>query len=69
MYKLLSTIFLIILAAGVLARSFDLSVYKNGYYLRYEFPRYAKDAWFEVTLGKRRGLAGIIDDVKTKARK
>ena len=69
MYKLLSAIFLILLAAGVLARSFDLSVYKDGYYLRYEFPRYANEAWFEVTLGKRRGLAGVIDEVKNKASK
>ncbi|USE39196.1 hypothetical protein [Endozoicomonas sp. SCSIO W0465] len=69
MYKLLSAIFLILLAAGVLARSFDLSVYKDGYYLRYEFPRYSNVSWFEVTLGKRRGFAGMIDQVKNKASK
>ena len=69
MYKLLSAVFLILLAAGVLARGFDLSVYKDGYYLRYEFPRYATETWFEVTLGKRQGLAGMIDEVKNKARK
>ncbi|WP_257295819.1 hypothetical protein [Endozoicomonas sp. YOMI1] len=69
MYKLLSALFLILFTAGVLARSFDLSVYQDGYYLRYEFPRYGKDAWFEVTLGQRRGLAGVIDQVKNKASK
>ncbi len=66
MYKLLSAVFLILIAAGVLARSFDLSVYKDGYYLRYEFPRFAQEKWFEVSLGKRQGLAGVIDDVKKK---
>ncbi|MFK0573212.1 hypothetical protein [Endozoicomonas sp.] len=69
MYKLLSAIFLILLAAGVMARSFDLSVYKDGYYLRYEFPRHTKENWFEVTLGKRQGLPGMIDAVKNKASK
>lgn len=69
MYKLLSAIFLLLVVAGVMARSFDLSVYKDGYYLRYEFPRYAKETWFEVTLGKRQGLAGMIDEVKNKASK
>lgn len=69
MYKLLSAIFLILLVAGVLARSFDLSVYQDGYYLRYEFPLYGNDTWFEITLGQRQGLAGVIDQVKNKASK
>ncbi|WP_163373013.1 hypothetical protein [Endozoicomonas acroporae] len=69
MYKLLSAIFLILLVAGVLARSFDLSVYQDGYYLRYEFPRYGNDTWFEITLGQRQGLAAVIDQVKSKASK
>ncbi|MGO0306897.1 hypothetical protein ACTL6P_09845 [Endozoicomonas acroporae] len=69
MYKLLSAIFIILLVAGVLARSFDLSVYQDGYYLRYEFPRYGNDTWFEITLGQRQGLAAVIDQVKSKASK
>ncbi|MBO9481319.1 hypothetical protein [Salinisphaera sp. G21_0] len=69
MYKLLSVLFLILLTTGVLARSFDLSVYQDGYYLRYEFPRYGNDTWFEITLGQRQGLAGVIDQVKNKASK
>ncbi|MGI2028668.1 hypothetical protein [Endozoicomonas acroporae] len=69
MYKLLSAIFLILLVAGVLARSFDLSVYQDGYFLHYEFPRYGNDTWFEITLGQRQGLAAVIDQVKSKASK
>ena len=69
MYKLLSALFLILLTAGALAKSFELSLYNDGYYLHYEFPRFGNNAWFEVTMGKRRGLAGVVDQVKNKASK
>ena len=64
MYKLLSLIFLLLIILAGSARSMDLSIYKEGFYLRYEFPRFAEKSWFEVEYGSRKGFSGLVDDLK-----
>ena len=64
MYKLLSLIFLILVILAGSARSLDLSIYKDGFYLRYEFPRFSEQSWFEVELGSRKGFSGLMEDLQ-----
>lgn len=63
MYKLLSLIFLLLVIIVASAKSLDLSIYKDGYYLRYEFPRFAEQTWFEFELGQKRGFSGFASTV------
>ena len=67
MYKLISFIFILLVIVTGSAKTLDLSIYQDGYYLRYEFPRFAEQTWFEVELGKPQGIAGFVHGMKTKA--
>ena len=69
MYKLISLVFLLLVIIAGSAKSLDLSIYENGYYLRYEFPRFTEQVWFEFELGKKPGFAGFVSGLKTKASK
>lgn len=66
MYKLLAFIFLLLVILAGSAKSLDLSIYKDGFYIRYEFPRFSEKTWFEMEFGSRRGFAGIVDDWQAK---
>ena len=64
MYKLLSLIFLLLVIIVGSAKSLDLSIYKDGYYLRYEFPRFTEQTWFEFELGEKPGLSNFVNSFK-----
>lgn len=67
MYKLISLVFLVLVILAGSAKSLDLSIYKDGYYLRYEFPRFSEQTWFEVELGKKPGFSGFVSGLTSKA--
>lgn len=67
MYRLLSLIFLLILLVGAAARSLDLSIYEDGYYFRYDFPRFSEKSWFQFETGKRQLFREMMDNLKARA--